>query len=151
MLVSIQRRSIGLVGLLLAVWLTPVSAQQVSPLRTQQPPYYVGEPVVMQIVAKGFEGPEPKCRMVGSLPPGVSVQGPQASRSVSRFMQMELNGRTTTRETVNYTFQYVLSCTSPGEFDVGPFEIEHEGKTWNVEGKIYQFQELPDQVYDSFS
>lgn len=116
-------------------------AQQVR-FAQQRGPYYVGEPMVVQITADGLEtGAEPVCKLKGPAPDGIEVTGPQVGQSVSSFTQV-INGRVTRRESVNYRFNFVVTAARAGEFSIGPFEFEVGGQSTTVEGTTVRFEKL---------
>lgn len=131
------------VALLCLVMAADLAAQQVSKLRAQSPPYYVGEPVVLEIVAKVDEaGAQPVCRAL-EVASEVSLSGPHVRQSSSTFMQT-IGGRTTVRESINYVYSFVVEASAPGEYAIGPFEVEYKGKKQRVEGHTFRFQKLED-------
>ncbi len=118
-----------------------VSAQNIQLVR-QRGPYYVGEPVVVQIVASGFEpAAQPTCRLKGEPPSGVTLQGPQLSQSSRSFTQI-INGQISSSESVDYRFSFVVTADREGEYDIGPFEVVYQGVTKQVEGTTFQFGKL---------
>jgi hypothetical protein len=118
-----------------------VSAQNIQ-LARQRGPYYVGEPVVVQIVASGFEpGAQPTCSLQGEPPSGVTLQGPQLSQSSQSFTQI-INGQISSSESVDYRFSFVVTADREGEYAIGPFEVVYQGVTKQVEGVTFQFGKL---------
>lgn len=108
----------------------------------QRGPYFVGEPVVVQVVASGFQaGEEPSCRLAGDAPAGVTVQGPQVSQSSQSFTRI-INGRMTHSETVDYRFSFVVTAEREGTYEIGPFEISVGGHTRSVAGASFEFGQL---------
>ncbi|MBM4002509.1 MAG: protein BatD [Planctomycetes bacterium] len=90
----------------------------------QEPPYYVGEPAVIQFTVDGFEeGPEPSVAIdngSGELPSGLRANIAAINPSVvSQVIQR--NGQIFQSRRVTYQIQYVVTADEPGEYQVGPF------------------------------
>ncbi len=118
-----------------------VGAQKIQ-FAAQRGPYYVGEPVVVQVVVSGVDSSvDLTCKLKEDAPDALTVQGPQVNRSVSSFTQI-INGRMSSRETVEYQFGFVVTANRKGAFQVGPFEITYNGKPQEVAGDTFQFGEL---------
>lgn len=118
-------------------------AQEIQ-LARPRGPYYVGEPVVVQVQAQGFEaGEQVSCRLQGDPPPGITIQGPQVGQSSQSFTQI-INGRMTSSETVNYRFSFLITADREGEFLVGPFEVTTGSGPRIIEGASFQFTNLQD-------
>ncbi len=124
-----------------ALAVTDGSAQELQ-FASQSGPYYVGEPVLVQVIASGFGGGDnPQCQLAGSIPDGLSIQGPHVGRSTSSLTQI-INGRVSRRDTVDVRFSFVVTAGRKGEFDIGPFEVTSNGKTNSVEGAKFRFRDL---------
>lgn len=127
-----------------------VDAQQIQ-LAAQRGPYYVGEPVVVQVIVDGVDSKyDIDCRFKGEAPDGVTVTGPQVGRQVRSFTQI-INGRMTSHESINYQFGFVVTADRTGEYTIGPFELIVNGKSQEVAGKVFRFGELendPDMQLD---
>lgn len=120
-----------------------LSAQEIQ-LARPRGPYYVGEPVVVQVQAQGFEaGEQVSCRLTGDPPAGITIQGPQVGQSSQSFTQI-INGRMTSSETVNYRFSFLITADREGEFQVGPFEVTTGSGPRVIEGVSFQFTDLQD-------
>jgi hypothetical protein len=137
-------RSLAL-GCVATAWLlltgTEASAQQVQ-LARQRGPYYVGEPVVVQVLVSGLAPSEqPTCRLQGEPPAGITLQGPQVSQSSQSFTQI-INGRMTSSESVDYRFSFVITADREGDYNIGPFEVVNQGATKEVEGVTFSFGKL---------
>ncbi|MHB8954336.1 MAG: BatD family protein [Pirellulaceae bacterium] len=118
-----------------------VAAQDIQ-LARQRGPYYVEEPVVVQIVASQCApGVQVGCRLQGEPPADVSVEGPQVSQSSQSFMQI-LNGQITRNESVDYRFSFVVIAQREGEYHIGPFEVTYGNEVKTVEGTSFQFGTL---------
>ncbi|MCU0961632.1 MAG: BatD family protein [Pirellulaceae bacterium] len=141
------RRHNSLVVLVMCVWTwaagaTDDSVAQELQFARQRGPYFVGEPVVVQVVASGFQaGEEPTCRLTGDAPDGVTVQGPQVSQSAQSFTQI-INGRVTHSETIDYRFSFVVTAQREGAYEIGPFEVTFAGQTRTVAGAAFEFGQL---------
>ncbi len=119
-----------------------VRAQQ--PYLAQQPgPWFVGEPVVVQVILEDVQSAaEPVCTLAGDIPEGLRIQGPQTGRSVSSFLQ-SINGRVTRRETASYRFSFAVTAERTGDFTVGPFSVELDGRPLSVGSTQLKIQDLP--------
>ncbi len=108
----------------------------------QRGPYYVGEPVVVQLgVSRVDASVDVTCKLKGQPPDGLTVQGPQVGRSSQSFMQ-NFNGRITRSETISYKFSFAATASREGEFLVGPFEVTIGGKSQEIDGEAIQFGKL---------
>ncbi len=118
-----------------------VAAQTIRFAR-QPAPYYVGQPVVVQVLVRGVDGDtKVACKLHGKAPDALAMQGPQMGRSVQSMTQI-INGRTTNSESVDYQFSFVLTASREGEFSVGPFDVTVGGKVQSVEGATFRFGKL---------
>ena len=135
------RIALALAVVLLIATHHDVAAQDIQ-LARQRGPYYVGEPVVVQIVASGFEpGDQVSCRLQGEPPPGITLQGPQVGQSSQSFTQI-INGRMTSTESVDYRFSFVVTADREGEYNIGPFEVTYGREVKTIEGTSFQFGKL---------
>ncbi len=120
---------------------TQVLAQRFE-FAQQRGPYYVGEPMVVQVTATGFPpGQEPVCSLADRLPDGLTIQGPQVGRSESSVIQ-SINGRITRQESVTYTFTFAVTASREGEYAIGPFAVEFDGSRETIEGASVRFGKL---------
>ena len=119
-----------------------LQAQQ--PALAQQPgPYFVGEPVVVQVVLEGLKGSlEPECRLSGEPPEGLTVVGPQVGKSSSSFLQ-SINGRVTRSETSSYRFSFSVTADRTGDFSLGPFMVDVDGDELTAGSTRFTFEDLP--------
>lgn len=118
-----------------------LSAQEIQ-LARPRGPYYVGEGVVVQVQAQGFEaGEQVSCRLQGAPPAGITIEGPQVGQSSQSYTQI-INGRMTSSETVNYRFSFLVTADREGEFLIGPFEVTTSGGPRIIEGVSFQFTNL---------
>jgi hypothetical protein len=109
----------------------------------QRGPYYVGEPMVVQIQVNGVQVEQDvACRLNQAvLPAGIRVEGPQVGQSKSSFTQI-INGRITSRESVSFKYNFQITAEQPGSVTIGPFSVEIDSKTQPVEGVEVEFEEL---------
>jgi len=135
----------GLTRVTLAVILLSAAATasaQEAELRAQKGPYYAGEPVAVQVVATGFDANDPPtCQLQGEPPAGITLQGPRMSQSSSSFTQI-INGRVTTRESVEYRFTFVVTADREGEFAIGPFQVRSGSASAEVGQAAFTFAQL---------
>ena len=135
------RIALALAVVLLIATHHDVEAQDIQ-LARQRGPYYVGEPVVVQIVASGFEsGEQVSCQLKGEPPQGITLQGPQVGQSSQSFTQI-INGRMTSTESVDYRFSFVVTADREGEYNIGPFEVTYGREVKTIEGTSFQFGKL---------
>lgn len=123
----------------LAVAITCLESQLVAQtVRMQEGPYYVGEPVLLQVAVSSV-GTQPSVKLVGSTP-GVTVRGPDVNVSSSRTV---INGRQLTSN-ASYTFLFSVTSSERGIRKVGPFEVVSDGKTAELQAIDIEFEELED-------
>ena len=116
-------------------------AQEVQFAR-QRGPYYVGEPVVVEVQVAGLKpGPEPSCRLTNSVPDGVTIQGPDVGQSSRSFTQI-INGQVTSSESTDYRFRFLVTASREGKFEIGPFELTYQGVSKTVAGETFEFGKL---------
>jgi tetratricopeptide (TPR) repeat protein len=135
-------------GLLaLAVWFAAGSALaedvQVR-VAAQKPPYYIGDPVVLQFTVTGFdEAPDPSCEIVPEEPlPGIRGRITGVSPRVSSYM-VQRNGRVFQSKTVTLRIDYMVTADRPGEYQVGPFLIRQGNKQARVDALPMVFEDVP--------
>ena len=117
------------------------TAQQIH-YAAQPGPYYVGEPVVVQIVVRGVDGKtKVDCRLKDPAPANLAVQGPEMSQSSRSFTQI-INGRMTSSESIDYRFQFVVTASQEGKYMVGPFLVIVDGHEREVAGSEFEFGKL---------
>ena len=109
----------------------------------QRGPYYVGEPMVIQVQVNGVQSEQDVvCRLSQSkLPPGVSVAGPEVGQSKSSFTQI-INGRITSRETVNFVYNFQVTAERAGPASIGPFTVEIDSQPQQLDALVIEFEEL---------
>ena len=118
-----------------------VAAQDIQ-FRRQRGPYYAGDPVVVQVVVRGVDaGSNVTCKVQGSVPKGITIEGPQLNRSTRSFTQI-INGRVSSHESTDYVFGFTVTAARAGKFQIGPFEIDLAGKPQTVAGELFDFQKL---------
>jgi hypothetical protein len=134
---------------LLATWLaatTPLFAQDVRvKVAAQKPPYYIGEPVLLQFNVEGFdEQPEPSCAMDQKKPvPG--LRGQLAGANPSVFSQIvQRNGRVYQAKTITYRLDYLVTADQPGDYLVGPFVIKQGNRQARVDAVQMTFESVPE-------
>ena len=99
----------------LMLWLTiaaPAVAQQARVL-VQSGPFFVGEPVVLQVRVADFEEqPQPQCQFE-SIPTEVQVQPAGVNPSVSQSIQI-INGRRYESRSVVFQINYYVRARQAG-------------------------------------
>ena len=141
-----MRKESGLLfTLALLIAPSPLVAQDVRvQVATQEPPYYAGEPVVVQFTVEGFdEQPEPTCEMQPEKPsPG--LRGQMAGANPSVFSQIiQRNGQLYQAKSITYRIDYLVTADQPGDYTVGPFVIKQGNKESRVESLKMTFQGVP--------
>ncbi len=120
----------------------PPSWGQKIQVARQREPYYVGEPVVVQLSVNGVDSSVAvSCKLKGDPADGITVQGPGVNRSVQSYMQ-SINGKVTRSETIDYRFNFSATASREGTFVIGPFEVTYDGKVQEVAGESFQFGKL---------
>ena len=110
-------------ALLLALGLLTGAAQaQELRLQTSDPPFFVGEPVDLQLVVSGFAR-EPQPEVSVESPPGGTLELLGMSPNVRSSITV-VNGRITRHETVQFVFRYRFIARAAGAHEVGPFRVE---------------------------
>ncbi len=107
-----------------------------------EPPYFAGEPVVIRIAATGFdEEPTPECTPEGTLPKGLRLDfagmTPQVSESIYTH-----NGRVQRTRKVNFYFNYQVTTTEPGHYELGPFVVRQGNRQARTESQSLTFQQI---------
>jgi hypothetical protein len=124
---------------------TPLFAQDVRvKVAAQKPPYYIGEPVLLQFTVEGFdEQPEPKCEMdQKKTVPG--LRGQLAGANPSVFSQIvQRNGRVYQAKTITYRLDYLVTADQPGDYLVGPFVIKQGNRQARVDAVQMTFESVP--------
>jgi hypothetical protein len=120
----------------------PLAAQDIR-ITQQRGPYYVGEPMVIQIQVNGVQSEQDvDCRLNQTLlPAGIRVEGPQVGQSKSSFTQI-INGRIASRESVSFKYNFQITAEQPGPVIIGPFIVEIDSKPQEVDGIEVEFEEL---------
>ena len=96
-------------------------AQSATLQTAQRPPYYVGVPLELQVVAEGFaEKPQPKLEF--EQPKGASLNLTGVSPSVSSSIQI-INGRMTQSRSVVFNYHLRFLAPKVGRYQVGPLLV----------------------------
>ncbi|NUQ62554.1 MAG: BatD family protein [Pirellulales bacterium] len=111
----------------------------------QEPPYYVGEPAVIQFTVEGFdEQPQPTCEMVPEKTVK-ALRGQMAGASPSVFSQIiQRNGQLYQAKSITYRIDYLVTADQPGDYTIGPFVIRQRKKEARVQALSMAFQAVPD-------
>ncbi len=130
-----------ILGWLASLVATQVSAQDIR-LAQQRGPYYVDEPMMIQVQVNGLQpGKNVECKFSGDPRAGITIEGPQIGQSTNSFTQI-INGQVSSSETVNMKFSFTVTSSQPGEFTVGPFTVNVEGRTKELDGVTLEFGQL---------
>lgn len=118
--------------------------QEISRPATVPGPYYVGEPVPIQIsVSNLTNGQNAKCAYAGEANSELTVSEPNVGESTSTMMS-NINGRITQSQSTTLRFTFQATALKPGTFDIGPFEVDIDGTKTTVRGTRFEFKELED-------
>ena len=100
-------------------------AQQVS-VQRQQPPYYVGDPILVRVTAEQFEADsQPECTP-GPTAEGVSISFVNTNHSQRQFIR-EVNGNRSVFRSVKYQYNFHVLVDRPGTVQIPPFTVK-QGK-----------------------
>ena len=147
---SILRAAYRLVPWLvaLALLLPATTWSQDVQLAQQRGPYYVDEPMVIQIQVTGVQSHQQiDCRLQQSqFPAGVTVTGPEVGQSKSTFSQI-INGQITSRESVSFKYNYQIASDRAGAVSVGPFVVTIDSQSQTLEGVEIEFEELAEDPH----
>ncbi len=99
-------------------------AAEAQELRVQisDPPYFIGEPVDVQLVTSGFAR-EPQPQVSFENPPTGTLELLGVSPNVRSSITV-VNGRVTRLETVQFVFRYRFIARAAGSHELGPFRVE---------------------------
>ncbi len=138
----IPLRVLGVLCLINLFFLATTNGQEVN-IAQQRGPYYVGEPMVIQVQVNGVQSEQDVvCRLGQSqLPAGISVEGPEIGQSKSSFTQI-INGRIISRETVNFVYNFQVTAERAGPASVGPFTVEIDSQPQQLDALVIEFEEL---------
>lgn len=129
--------------IVLAFMLVPASrslAQQAR-VAVQEGPYYLGEPLLIRVTAKGFEEkPQPTCEP-GSIPPGLAVKMVAVRPSVSSFTEI-INGRVTSYRRVSYEFDFHAVAEKPGRYTIPEFTVRQDKRVARTRGLNLRIQDI---------
>lgn len=135
---------VGLASWLIALCPAALGWSQDVELAKSRGPYYVGEPVVVQIsVSSSGDSQDINCRYDGESIGAISISEPNVSTSRQQSMQI-INGRVSQSESVDYRFSFQITALQAGSFEVGPFIVSINGKEQTVRGTSFDFQRLAD-------
>ena len=127
-------------------WGTSVAGQEAQ-IAVEEPPHYVGEPVTVRIVVRGFEeSPQPTVEIADAASSGLRMQLAALQPSVSRSLQIvqDSTGRPqrTERKTVVWLIDHSATASKPGEYNVGPFVVRQGGREVRVEAIRLTFDDV---------
>lgn len=118
--------------------------QEISRPATVPGPYYVGEPVPIQITVSSLtNGQNAQCVYAGESNSNLTVSEPNVGESTSTMMS-NINGRITQSQSTTVRFTFQVTALQVGSFDIGPFEVDVDGTKTTVRGTTFEFKELED-------
>lgn len=110
--------------------------------RIEQPPYYAGVPIALEIVAHGFEeSPQPELSV--APPAGAELELVGVSPSVNTSIQI-VNGNMTQTKMVRFVYRYRFIAEHPGLVMVGPFRIQQASLSAEARSLQLRVQSVPD-------
>jgi hypothetical protein len=122
-------------------------AQDVQ-VAVQKPPHYIGEPVLVRIVARGLdESPQPVVEPE-SVPPELRVQlgavSPRISSSMS-IVRDSITGRQKVdqQKTVVWPLDLRVTARASGTYTLGPFLVKQGTKGLRAEAVTLTFNDVP--------
>ena len=96
------------------------AAQEVH-LQLSEPPYFVGEPLDVQLVVEGFAR-EPQPEVSFEPPRAGSLELLGMSPNVRQSISM-VSGKVTRQESVQFVYRYRLLVREAGTHRIGPFSV----------------------------
>ena len=130
-----------LVLLLLLLFAASGARAQNAQVQVDRGPHYLGEPIVVQVVASQFEDePTPEVE-VGSID-GASIRFAGVSDSSSTSISI-VNGRMTRTKEVRFIYQYEVVSTREGRLDIPPFTVRQGGVTRKTRPLALSIQTVP--------
>lgn len=126
---------------LMCAMLSSPGLSQEPELRKSRGPYYVGDPVQMQVSVVLEEEPGSiDCIYEGDVD-GIQVTGPQQSiQSVGS--SISINGRLIQKSQMNYAFLFRVLADKEGPVVVGPFKLTIDGREQIIKGTQFDFETL---------
>ena len=112
------------------------------------PPYYVGEPTIVEILVGGFdEAPEPACEITTDSPE-VRAEVVAVSPKISVSQRLAIDPATGQRRveqtrSVVHVIECRVTASSAGDYRVGPFVVTQAGKSVRADGQTFAFQDIP--------
>lgn len=136
------RFEVGFLTILTIVLLAASALAQEVRVQIPRGPYYVGEPIDVQIVVSDFkEDPSPEI-FSGTIPGGqlrfVSVS-PSTSTSITF-----VNGKMTRRHEVTFVYRYTLTGTRKGSLQVPPFTVTQATTSRSTRGFSLEIVGVPE-------
>ena len=112
-------------------------------LAVDRGPYYVGQPIRLQLSVSGFEDDaQPEVQLPSDLPEDLQLRlvgvSPQTSSST-----VIINGRMTSSRSVTYSFTYDLTASEAGSYKVGPFKVTLGDQEATSGSGTLDFEEIP--------
>ncbi|GAB5406163.1 MAG: hypothetical protein Aurels2KO_43940 [Aureliella sp.] len=125
--------------LCIAIATVCTSTAQAQRIRIQEGPYYVGEPVTLQVVVRS-DGNDISVKHIGK-DSELTLRGPRVQSTSSGTTIV--NGQVIQSET-QYVYQYSIVSQTPGLKTVGPFEISVGYKKTTTDTVEFNFEILED-------
>ncbi len=110
-------------------------------VQTSDPPYFVGEPVDLQLVASGFaREPQPEVSVESAASGTLELLGmsPNVRSSIT-----VVDGRVTRLETVQFVFRYRFVARAAGAHALGPFRVKQGQFEANAGAVTLQVKAVP--------
>jgi len=117
------------------------ASAQNAQVQVDRGPHYLGEPIVVQVVASQFENePTPEVE-VGAID-GATIRFAGVSDSSSTSISI-VNGRMTRTKEVRFIYQYELVSTREGRLEIPPFTVRQGSVTKRTRPIAMTIQTVP--------
>ncbi len=122
------------------------AAQEVH-LQLSEPPYFVGEPLDVQLVVEGFAR-EPQPEVSFEPPRAGSLELLGMSPNVRQSISM-VSGKVTRQESVQFVYRYRLLVREAGTHRIGPFSVRQGAQSASSPAREVQVAMVPrtDEVH----
>ena len=120
------------------VAVAPADARQAR-VRASDPPYFVGLPVQIEVVAEGFTTDSPPVCSPPIPPPGVTLRF--VGQSANSSVRIRINNRVQ-ESSSSHTFIFVALAEKPGLVELGPFTVAQDQADTTTAALNLDFREV---------